>query len=532
MKFNKYSIIAFALSAVMIFAGCEFQGTKAKFKGDEETDYNAVLRSVSLPGDIIIDNSGYVDLNVKNAEVRFVIISNGALDEDSIEEACNFYTVAKNGTDPENFYPVISATPMTKTLKSIDVSKKAEDSDGSSESAGICDFNSLYTRYYNPEVIITVVTYELDTTGITTDKIAFIADATTLKEKSKAYVLNFDGNDECGEESDSIIRFYDVDNSGGTLTEIPISSVKKAAQNCYAPTFNLAVVNYGLEPQAEGLPKLVFECAAPYYNKNGTPVYGENFADVISKIYSYRFLPLGEKKWQSVPVTVTYNTTTHNYEGKSDPIPTGTYYTYGVENDNSITWDAAAEAFGGRAPRLGYVEDSDHYFIWEDGISWYYNTEPDYMVSAPDARDTTNAATVVLKPAPYITDSSIQSVQAGILDYTFLSNGIIKISINDNYKDNYNIRFGATDGFVITVRNNGKAGAVLDSKVIKTSETEVSIQLDNQYYDMSDSTLMIWVGYDTTIKANKLYPKQTHFGCLGADLDNIANAMPGYVCIN
>ncbi len=98
MKFNKNSIIAFALSAVMIFAGCEFQGTKAKFKGDEETDYNATYRSVVLPGTVEIYN--YDDLGNpigvgSNAgeytPFSFLIVSNGVLYDDSIEHACNFY---------------------------------------------------------------------------------------------------------------------------------------------------------------------------------------------------------------------------------------------------------------------------------------------------------------------------------------------------------------------------------------------------------------------------------------------------------
>ena len=546
MKFNKYSIIAFALSAVMIFAGCEFQGTKAKFKGDEETDYNATYRSVVLPGTVEIYNRDDLGNPIgvgSNAgeytPFSFLIVSNGALNEDSIEDACNFYSVAKNETDPLYFYPVISSTPLSKKLYSIDVVVKPENNDGTTLTKNYNDiimYNLNALGYYNDEVVLTMVTYNVEASQVTTNKIALIVDATTLKEKSKAYVLNFDGNDECGEDSDSIIKFYDVNNAGGTLTDIPPSSCARAESWCYAPTFDFAPANFTVETNADGLQYLHFECGAPAYSEKSNFVYGDKLADVINQIYSYRFLPIGEKKWQSVPVNVTYNKDTHVYEANSDPIPLGTKYGYGYEGNNKATWDDAAKSFGGIAPRLSYKKDSENFAYL--GIAWSYTTEPDYIITDPDARDTTNAVTVTLKPAPYITDSAIQTVQAGILDYAFLSNGIIKISINDNFKDNYNIRFGATDGFVITVRNHNSstgydyAGDILDSKVINTSETEVSIQLDNQYYDMSDSTLMIWVGYDTTIKANKLYPKQTHFGCLGADLDELYFAMPGYVCIN
>ena len=533
MKLNKYSIIAFALSAAMFLAGCEFSGTKASFKGDEETRNNVVHSSVVMPGAVYLDTSSTIAFD-KKAELSFVIVSNGALNEETIDEACNFCTVSNASDDA--FCPSIDYQKTTKTLKSIDVVLKPENSDGKSETGDQYDFTSTF--YEDKEVILTLLTYEFDTTTLKTDQLALFVDAEILREKSKKYVLNYDNNEECGEQSDSFIGFYAIDNSGGSLTEIT-SNISLFENTKFAPKFYLYGGSAKLEPQVEGGVKYRFDLTAPSYQKaDGSYVYGEGFADAISEIYSFRFLPLGEKKWKEVPVHATYDKDNHRYTVKSDDVATGTQCWLAIRQQNDITWDAAKERYGNViVPRLGYSENEEWYDCYT--VSYFYTSEPDYIVNDPDATDGVNNAEFTVKPAAQYNEWDIANLQAGLVEVTtYEGKGLIKISIKQTYKDK-NIRFGAIDGFVVTTwdSNTYITGSELDFEIVeeKTERDEkgitaVYIQLDNQYYDMSN--LSVWAGYDTTIAKNNAHQKQVHFGNLGAVAYNPgAGALPGYVAI-
>ena len=523
MKLNKYSIIAFGLSAAMLFAGCAFEGTKTSFKKNENNAYNAEYDSVKIPGYVFIKDDTIT--KATDSKLRFVIVSNGYLNEDTIEKGCNFYSVAENNV-PE-FMSVLGTAPVTKTLKDLTVVIKESNKFSKSYDGWDIDFTS--TPYTNKKVCLTFVTYEVDTTQFSTNKVALVADAEVLRENTKKYILNGNDNDECGEETDSLAAFYTLD-SGTTINP----------RYTFAPSFNFGSWYYNAEHKTDKTFRYDLKIGAPEYDKNGTTVYGENFASDINSMYTLKIRPLGEKKWQSVDVNVILDPLDHTYKWQSEPLATGTQYYLLYEPDFSLTWDAMSEYYGiGIAPRLSYYEDRQE--ILDKGVSYYYTTEPTYIITDPTVQ-------TPFTEGYYIDYSSgsaseIKAVQSAIVNVAYLNDGIIKISINGSYKT-AGIRFGTIKDFAITTKKTRSddgvtcCGAELDFDLLEdktisdtTGITDVFLQLDNKYFDMNNgANVMVWAGPGVTISGSKT--AQTTFGCLGAEVDELYLAMPGYVCIN
>ena len=258
---------------------------------------------------------------------------------------------------------------------------------------------------------------------------------------------------------------------------------------------------------------------------------------VLNGILTFKYRPLGEKKWQSQSISFEpYDSANHRYKWDSAPLAVGTQCYVLYEADNDVTWDAAAEAFGGRAPKLGYGEDEED--IWFKRTSYYYSTEPSYIITDPTVATTFTAGSYP-DYSTYVAD--IHDAQSALVDYDFLNDGIIKISISTT-AEAAGIRFGAYDDIIITNRKNAKCGAELDFELLKdktisdtTGIKAVFLQLDNKYFNLGTKggteNVMIWIGPGTTITGSK-NPAQTTFGSLGADRDELYLAMPGYVCIN
>ena len=517
MKLNKYSVIAFGLSCAMLFAGCAFEGTKTNFKKNENNAYNTIYDTVKTPGDVIIKDDVPIT-KANNSEIRFAIISNGYLDEESIEDGCNFYSVADN-TVPY-FMSVLGTTPLKKTLKDLAVVIKQTSETTASHDSWDLDFNLTGTAYKTKKVCVTFLTYEVDTTSLSTNKVALVADAETLRENTKKYILNGNNNGECGEETDSIAAFYNLDS--GT----PVSNLWYT----FAPEFHFGSCVYGAESKTDKTFRYDLKIEAPSYTKNGAEVYGENFASAINDMYSLKIRPLGEKKWQTVDINVILDPLDHFYKWQSEPLATGTQYYLLYEGDDSLTWDAAAEVYGGFVPRLTYNEEVQE--ILDIGTSYYYAAEPTYIVSNP-----TVANSFI---ADEYHDVYIRTVQRGLVNVNYLNDGIIKISIADTSTD---IRFSAIDDFAVTtlkIRNSDSTPCcgneldfeLLEDKTIRDAKgiTDVFLQLDNKYYTLNSGTVMVWAGPGVTISGSKT--AQTTFGCLGAEVDEFYLAMPGYVCIN
>ena len=514
MKLNKTTILAAVLFAATLFAGCKFAGTTANYKNDEETDYLTTYDSVKLPGTVI---QGEFDANVdKSQKFTFYIVSNGAIDSKNITESITFSS-AKTNTADSSYYPELTALGAP-TLVEVDFRKKNAGSRYLPNNKWYAYVDANGTIYEDEEVFVTKCVYAVDTSAMETDTVALFVDATKLKEKSGKLILNNDDNEKCGEDTDSLIFYYEgIAKAGGTLTSVNVPGI--VDQHC-APTIAFNVYDVVFDKAADETKQRVLVKVNAPAGSDATDA--DTFNAQLAKMYSIQTLAVDATSWTDGALEFTYVAApTPHYEGKSGLIDLGTQYYIVRKNDSSFTWAAKAAKYGNRAPKITYGKDRKE-FVW-NGTCYYHDTEPAYIV-------TDSAFT-----AGEYDYSDVQNVQKDILGVDPLSDGIIKVSLKPGILST-DIRLGETKGFKVTSMKAGKAGAELEiESVTPVSDdkgvTAVYLQLKNRNYNITASSVTVWVGAETTITGNTIN-NQTKFGYIALKQDNtVFDALPGYIAL-
>lgn len=512
MKLNKFiKAAAVLLAALTALAGCKFQGTTTSFKGNEESGYKAVKDEVTKPGfvqDHIVNN---FDTANKKAELTVVIISQGKLDEKSIDKAVDVYTLNDAADDS---FANVRGSALPKTLRKIDVSEYENGT------------NSDYGQWFNDAACVeTVIEYYVDTSSVTKKAVAFVVDATKLKEKTGALILNGDRNEKCGEASDSYIDYFGITSKADGS---PADALKGSRPENFCPSspfFDLScsldefevsdgkrtgALIYKVDVTSQGL----------YKSSSSSYIYPDTFAAALGKMYAIRTLPMGAQKWTETPLSFTYDAGSHSYQAKSPVLEYGTKYSLVTKENNALEWTAAKDWFG-HVPRLAYTKNKTSY---EDPDTWTYLKEsPAYILGTPSNGDyDTEMSYTSAEHAP----SSFESTQEDVFSVT-PGTGLFKIDIATGYKTN-NIRFASYDGFVITddKLNIVKTKAPVVYEEDETGVYSILLELENKNLGLNGYKL--WVGEKTTIKANKYYPGQLKFGCPAIEE---ADRLTGYILI-
>lgn len=520
MKLTKYIKAAAALLVVATaLAGCKFEGTKTDFKDYEYNSFAVkgsatAVETIAKTAQVIGYPSSISKAEAKTA-IDIVFVSHAYLDEKSIDAAVDAYALDNASADN---IPYVRGAVLTKTLRRV---VKDEYANGYSYGSG---------WWTSEACVVTTVYYYIDASSVTKNKIALVVDATKLKEKNGKLVLNYNGNDKCGEESDSVIAYATVSaKSDGSATE---SFTTGHANESYQSYFYLNASAGALEEDSEGKKTGVvkYTVSAPYtYAADGSWTYGDTFESALGSMYTFLTLPIGAKKWTENALTWTYNTTTHVYEAKSPALEYGTQYRLLVKENNSLEFPAAT-TYRGHTVRLSWKKNKNY---WTDSATYQYMTsEPDYIYSAPDNTETITTPTTWNQTEITLSSGTngFATPQNNVIEKEVYNGNKVIFKIRDTYTGTKNIRFDGTAGFIITDAKGNiiktKAPVVYeeDDKGVKA----VMIEVDNAYTNL-DSGFTFWVGDKTSIKANAAHPSQLKFGCPAVET---TYGPAGYVKIN
>jgi hypothetical protein len=529
MKLNKYIKAAAALLvAATALAGCKFDGTTASFKDENKNSYKATWDEVNESGSIV--DVGLDSAIAKTDEVAtIVIVTRGELDENSITAAFDVYPLTKNET--AGYAPVRGAA-LAKSLKTVDVEHftgGAGFGTGSWYDRPQYGWDPSDPNQDDPGAsgVITTIKFDVDTSSVTTDYVAFVADATKLKEKTGNLVLNGNENEKCGEESDSLIDYFNITTKSDKTTAT--DSLGAFVYERFAPTFDLDIDDeeFVVEDgkQTGKIKYSVYAPAEGYSDGLGYKViYADKdaFTAELNKMYSFRTLPVGATNWTETPLTWTEGADDHTYTAEAE-VAYGTKYCIATKTNNSLEWALVKDLYGGHTPRLGYSKDRK----WYDSVSTYQyiKDEPVYIVNDPDNSE---SVTAVAFTANYYYLNTIRTLQDGILDLV-KGDGYFIVKINATYEAK-DVRLSAVDGFVVTDDKFNKIKTKAPVVYSKDEKGTISVLIEYENKNLTTTDFKYWVGEGTTITGNKLHNDvQVKFGTVAIEEDDY---LAGYVKIN
>ena len=535
MKNYKTALCVTAVLFIAGFSACELQtSAPADFRSNEKEYYQVTSNgSIQCPGSITVDTT---DIEMADSEtIRTVtIVSKGQLDENSINQALDFYPLSPN-TEDENYYPV-RGNALTKTVNEIQTEFYEDGYSNSSLGWGWFNYS------WNGTVTVTTIEYKVNTSAVDKRQIAFVADARKLKTKTGKLILNGNGNDKAGEESDSYIEYIGVlkKQNGDSTDYLP-----NYAYEDFCPKKLSFYFSENLEIE-DGKYTGSFELTswAPSVRTTEGWVAADSFAPELNKMYSFRYLAPGSSKWVEQPLTWTYDSDHQQYQAKTPAITYGTKYCYVRRTNNNLEWSKGTEAYG-HTCKGGWKKDTTEYinsygenieseYKYDSGSEIYsvfehWTDEPDYLMSTwsdyPDNREGTEAKT--FDPTSYWSfdiQQNLLKVQVNEQE------GYIIISLQDTY-NNYvttrELRLKNYTGFVITYGNEllpVKTKAPVIEERDELGVISVRIELVEKY--LNANNFKYWVGSGTSLTGNKVYSKMVNFGCPPTEKKN---TLAGYI---
>ncbi len=487
MKLNKLIKAAAALLvAATALAGCKFEGTKSDFKGDARDGYVSQNNAAPASKATISVSGSIAKAWAQESIITVTITGKSYIDTKSIDKAIDFYPVsdAANATSVK----VRGTTALPKTIKTIDTSTSS-----------------------NNDVTTVELTVDATANG-KKNQIALVIDAKKLKDKAGNLVLNGNGNEKCGEESDSYIRYIAVSSykEGDTTT---VTEAVTGSNEVFAPTWSLGAFSdwdYVTDDSGKqtGALKASFTPTSSL-TVNETAIYPKDFAAELDKAFVLRTIKIGEKSWKETPVTGwAWNDTDKKYEVKTDAVlEYGTRYAFLQKTNNSVKW-AEAEPYYGHVPVMSYKKDKKSL----TGITTYIRTftAPEWIVVDPDNSESATASTFPTNGSVYLRSDYVTR-QDAILDKAWYSDNTVCITIASSYiaKD---IRFDAYNDFVIVDSKYNKIKTKAPVVYQQDDKGVYSILIELADKNLSQSGLTVWVGEGTTIKGNKVYTSQVKFG--------------------
>lgn len=529
-KLTGYSAVRLALASsalMLLFASCSdgVSDTTAHFA---EAEKNITSANNGCVPSCSITVSGDTSRAAPDTAVEVSVTTYVELDLESVERALNFYSLSDN---PENkyYYPVHSEPPLTKTLVSVTESD-------SYESGGTV-----------------VIAYSVDTSEVTTNKIAFIADASLLTDKRGNAVLNLDRNDKAGEGSDNFISYLDVDyKAGGQVTETLAAKRFEVFSNCYLHDMLYAE----LLDDSSGNPtgKIRFTLKNPpfinieYDSTTGdtTYEYDSTLSSSLSSIYTMQTRAPGSSSWLDVPLSFVWNEAADNasgidsdtYTAETDSLPYGTQWRlvrtfvttgpvpdyferlYGHPAFFFYNGSKELTRIAGFAPCYGeenlYISSSDisGSDVFEVFTSEVYTESPVHIY----AYGTGSASSFVPCTCP---ETQAQTVQRTLLPVDEKSQ-----TSPASWLISTPVKLSGEDDFIVTNEYNKKVECTITRKTgLDDTLYFIEVALKDT---VATGTYSLWVGNGLTLASNPKYPSQVHFG---VPSDSIRGDISGYVLL-
>lgn len=520
MKKNIAKELAALAVLALAFTGCNtaFDGTNANFS-EKESEYTEIsgatasFTDANKLGDITYtingSDTGTIAKNNNKNVIEVTITSFSKIDLESADKAIHFQQLKNNPTS--GYYP-IRGTDLQKTR--IDVSETIT--------------RNPLTYETTTE---TIITYEVNGTGVTTNKVALFVDAKELKTKGGSAVLALDKNTIRGEESDSFIKYLDADGE---------TAITGVFENFCPKYFPINVSSVDKEELHDASGKLTgvyrFKIKASDKNENYPNSADENWeiglAAKLNDAVVIQYRKPGSRTYEEKKLTWIYrdaNSTSpdtdpysaHYYTADTPFDEIGTVWRAVITIPDDIVTPAWYKDVYGH-PAIVYSEVLQmgvgaKIIIANDEIYTLHKTVPSYIVVNSTAATTGTDVTSNYAPDSYTKDD-IREVQASFFEVSKINNNSFKVET----KGNAELDPAAAKDFIVVDANNKKIAADVDvitysyndsneknGKVEYVKVTVTDVHYKNRLYN---SDLKVCVGEGTKIKENKTYPSQLKFG--------------------
>lgn len=504
----------------LAFTGCNtaFDGTNANFS-EKESEYTEISGATNkIPdtdknklGDITCTINGSIDgtiakNNNKNV-IEVTITSFSKIDLESADKAIHFQQLKNNPTS--GYYPIRGADlPKTR----IDV--------------------------YEPTgsgTVTTTITYEVNGTGVTTNKVALFVDAKELKTKGGSAVLALDKNTIRGEESDSFIKYLDADGE----TAIVCEGAGGVDEN-FCPTYSPIVNMYSEElKDASGKLTGVYRFAIMAKNKNeehpndATEKWESELAVKLNDAVVIQYRKPGSRTYEEKKLTWTYHDVAST-RPTTDPYSAHSYTADTTFDEIGTVWRACITYVDGLDAPEWFKDVYGHPAIvysagngvgakgsFASGTYTLHKTVPSYIVVNATAATFGSDLTSNYNPTLY-GKTEIKTAQSSYFNSVTIADNWFQVSTVAGVELDPN----AAKDFIVVDANNKKIAADVDVITFSYNDSTatsgkvnyVKITLkDVRYRNYSgfasaDKTLKVLVGSGTKIMENKTYPSQLTFG--------------------
>ena len=500
----------------LAFTGCNtaFDGTNANFseKESEYTEISGATASFTTDNKLgKIECTDSIDKNNNKNVIAVTITSFSKIDLESADKAIHFQQLKNNPTS--GYYPIRGAD-----LQKTRIAVNEPDASGTVE---------------------TTIAYEVNGTGVTTDKVALFVDAKELKTKGGSAVLALDGNTIRGEESDSFIAYLTAD--GDTA----ITGTEKFCPT-YSPIYfpsDLSVdgVNYVELKNESG--KLTGEYRFTIYAKaNAADDWESGLAAKLNDAVVIQYRKPGSRTYEEKKLTWTYHDAAST-RPTTDPYSAHSYTADTTFDEIGTVWRACITYVDGLDAPAWYKDVYGYPAIVYSagkgvgakkqiaaGTYTLHKTVPSHIVvNSTDATTGPNATSSYV-PVSY-TKANIKTAQASFFSVTSNDNWFQVLTTGAAELDP-----AAAKDFIVVDANNKKIAADVDVITYsyndgnaKDGKVNVKITVTDVRYRNSLYGLKVCVGEGTKIKENKKYPSQLKFGQWKDVADDDAS---GYVQIN
>ena len=522
MKKNIAKELAALAVLALAFTGCNtaFDGTNANFseKESEYTEISGATASFTTDNKLgKIECTDSIDKNNNKNVVKVTITSFSKIDLESADKAIHFQQLKNNPTS--GYYPIRGAD-----LQKTRIAVNEPDASGTVE---------------------TTIAYEVNGTGVTTDKVALFVDAKELKTKGGSAVLALDGNTIRGEESDSFIAYLTAD--GDTA----ITGVSEDFCQKYSPIYfpsNVGGQNYvelnDESSKATGVYRFTINATNKknYFQAGADDDYESELAAKLHDAVVIQYRKPGSRTYEEKKLTWTY----HDAASTSpdiNPYPANSYTADTTFDEIGTVWRACITYVDGLDAPAWYKDVYGHpgIFYYEgNGVGakdsfasdtyTLHKTVPSHIVVNSTDATTGPDATSSYVPVSY-TKANIKTAQASFFLVTSNDNWFQVLTTGAAELDP-----AAAKDFIVVDANNKKIAADVDVITYsyndgnaKDGKVNVKITVTDVRYRNSLYGLKVCVGEGTKIKENKKYPSQLKFGQWKDVADDDAS---GYVQIN
>lgn len=467
MKISKVITSTVCAVLALSFAGCKIPTA---------TDFSVIAESRELVANDALPISTTITIGTttwsqasKVTTNTITISSDSSLDEESIEAALNFFAL-KDNTNKYN-YPVRDAQ-LTKTKTYIKSSK-------------------------NGTKVDTVIDYMVDSSTVTTNYVAVFVDAAVLKDKQGKFVLNGDGNDKAGEESDSWIGYIEVTSKADGSAATQLNNRKNET---FAPTIPTA-----LSVDTSTANKLKFIVSGPtYYDTDGNLKADSELVDLYNQIFEFYTIAPDATEWSNTALTFAWDDTAKQYTSTVDLPVYGTDWKV-VKTEKPDLCDTKSVEIYGHQAKVTF-KNAESKSIANDGTNdtkgtvWNLTTSAETIIN-PDL----TAFSAGVYPI-----ADIETAQKTYLSATPSTNAPLYWDVACLISSS---PFATHDGFVAFDKNGNKLETVVYEmdKDSNGDVTKIRVAIKNVNYYTAGCQL--YVGKETSIKANTTNTNQKQFGC-------------------